>query len=61
MQWINITINEGGDNLEELDYQKQLNYDSIGNQFDKITDIDDIEYQRQLDYDLIGEMAKVDN
>lgn len=47
--------------MEELDYQKQLNYDSIGNQFDKITDIDDIEYQRQLDYDLIGEMVNVDD
>lgn len=52
---------KGGDNLEELDYQKQLNYDLIGNQFNEIPDIDDTESQRELDYDLIGEMIGVDD
>lgn len=47
--------------MEELEYQKQLNYDLIGNQFNEIPDIDDTESQRELDYDLIGEMIGVDN
>ena len=47
--------------MEELEYQKQLNYDLIGNQFNEISDIDDTESQRELDYDLIGEMIGVDD
>ena len=47
--------------MKELEYQKQLNYDLIGNQFNEIPDIDDTESQRELDYDLIGEMIGVDD